>query len=387
MDPKEKHTATQAIHSGAYTDTVYGSVSTPIYPSSTFLFEEPDQPPFFNYARCNHPTREALQQNLAALEKGTRAWACVSGMAAIQVVLTTLSAGDHVVCAHDAYAGTLRLFRRILSRLGIEFSYPDLRDPENLRKALRPNTRLIWIESPSNPAMNLTDLAAVAGIARERGILTAVDNTFLSPVFQRPIEHGIDLVVHSTTKFLNGHSDVIGGAIISGREELNDDLEFIVSSTGVGQSAFDAWLVLRGIRTLWPRMRQHQDNASRLASWLTEQEGVKAVYYPGLESHPQHALAVRQQDGPGGMLSFDLDPACIDPARMVKGTRLFKLAVSLGGVESLIEIPETMSHASLSIEERRAAGFQPETIRLSPGLEYFDDLRDDLAQAMASARK
>jgi len=373
------------VHAGVGRDPVYGSVTTPIYPSSTYDYPQPGDPPEYDYGRCDHPTRRSLEENLASLEGAHRAWACVSGMAAIQAVLFLLRSGDHVVAPRDAYAGTTRLFRTLLARSGVEASFVPMEDPEAVRAAIRPATRLLWLETPTNPMMRLIDLREMVAIAREHGLLTAADNTFLSPARQRPLEHGVDFVVHSTTKYLNGHSDVIGGAVLCREETHAEALDGIVRSVGVGQSPFDAWLVLRGVKTLVVRMAQHEANARQAAQFLEERPEVAEVLYPGLPSHPQHDLASRQQDGPGGMLSAVLDPARVDPVRFVQSTRVFRLAVSLGGVESLLELPYSMSHGSLEETEKRAVGLVPELVRLSPGIEAWEDLRADLAQALAAA--
>lgn len=377
---------TRSVHTGVYTDTTHGSVITPIYPSSTFLFPEPGEQPRFNYGRCDHPTRDALQQNLADLEGGHRAWACVSGMAAIQATLFLLRSGDHVICGNDAYAGTIRLFLRLLDRYGIEFSLVKMENPDEVKAALRENTKMIWIETPTNPMMRIVDISAMVSIAKENDLITVADNTFLTPVLQQPLEMGVDIVVHSTTKYLNGHSDVVGGAIICREEKLAEDIEFIVSTIGLGQSPFDAWLVLRGIKTLSARMKAHQDNAIKISEFLMARSEVCEVYYPGLPEHPQTKLIEKQQKGPGGMLSARLDIDRVDPVRFVKATKVFQLAVSLGGVESLIELPWSMSHASMDEEEKKSAGLTPELVRLSPGIEASHDLLQDLGQALDSAK-
>jgi len=386
MKERKLQLETRSVHTGVYTDSTHGSVITPIYPSSTFAFPEPGSPPRFNYGRCDHPTREALQQNLADLEGGHRAWACVSGMAAIQAVAFLLRSGDHVICGYDAYAGTLRLFLRLLDRFGIEFSLVEMDKPGKVKEAVRKNTKMIWVETPTNPMMRIVDIPAMVAVAKANGLLTVVDNTFLTPVLQLPLEMGADIVVHSTTKYLNGHSDVVGGAIICRDESLAEELEFIVASAGLGQSPFDAWLVLRGIKTLHARMKAHQENAIKIAQFLMARSEVREVFYPGLPEHPQTKLIERQQKGPGGMLSARLDKNRVDPIRFVKATRLFQLAVSLGGVESLIELPWSMSHASMEEEEKTGAGLCPELVRLSPGIEASQDLLQDLAQALDSAK-
>tara|TARA_R100000027_G_scaffold391_7_gene520 strand:- start:10918 stop:12081 length:1164 start_codon:yes stop_codon:yes gene_type:complete len=386
MSDHKQHLDTRAVHAGVYIDETHGSITTPIYPSSTFSFPKPGEAPHFNYGRCDHPTREALQQNLASLEGGHRAWACVSGMAAIQSVLFMLRAGDHVICGRDAYAGTLRLFLRILDRYNITFSLVAMEDEEAVRSSIRPETKMIWIETPTNPMMRVVDIAAMTAIAKEHDLISVVDNTFLTPVFQKPFELGADIIVHSTTKYLNGHSDVVGGAIICREEQYAEEIEFIVASAGLGQGPFDAWLVLRGIKTLGTRMRAHQDNAVRIAEFLSARPEVRRVNFPGLPDFPQSEVVARQQSGPGGMLSFELETSQVDPIRFVKAVRVFQLAVSLGGVESLIELPFSMSHYSMEEEEKVSAGLTPELVRMSPGIEHTDDLIADLDQAFHAAK-
>lgn len=386
MKSDKRSLSTEAVHCGSYLDREHGSVTTPIYPSSTFLFKNPGEVPFYNYARCNHPSRQGVQEQLAAIEGGDRAFATSSGMLAIQAVMSLLGQGDHVVCGIDAYAGTHRLFDKLLRRFGLDFSFIDMRDPANIRQSLTGKTKMIWIETPGNPLMRLTDIRACVEMAKGRGILVVVDNTFLTPCFQRPIDLGCDLVVHSTTKYLNGHSDVIGGAIISARPELSEELEWIVTTIGCGQSPFDAFLVQRGIKTLAARMELHQRNAVAIANFLHGHSLVRKVYFPGLPDFPQAALVKAQQSGPGGMLSFELEESKASPDKLVRAVKVFQLAVSLGGVESLLEIPWTMSHLSMDDSAKRASGLTEGLIRLSPGIEDADDLIADLKQALEAAR-
>jgi cystathionine gamma-synthase len=372
---------TSAVHTGVDKDSTYNSVTTPIYPSSTFRFESVGQHRGYEYTRSGNPTRSALEENLAALEGGTFARATCTGMAAVTAALFLLEQGDHVIAGHDIYGGTYRLFEKILVRFGLTFSFVDMRDEAAVRRELRPETRMLWVETPSNPLLNLVDLEVMVAIASEHGALAVCDNTFLSPYFQRPLDLGVDLVVHSTTKYLNGHSDVVGGALVTADEELGDQVSELVNSLGLANSPFDAWLVLRGIKTLGPRMEAHQRNAFAVARFLESHPRVVRVYFPGLESHPDHQLARRQQTGFGGMVSFDLRPE-VDVDRFFSRLRYVALAESLGGVESLAEQPWTMSHAAISEEARRAAGISPQTIRMSVGIEDARDLLEDLTRAL-----
>jgi cystathionine gamma-synthase len=372
---------TAAVHVGVDKDRTFNSVTTPIYPSSTFRFDSVGEHRGYDYTRSGNPTRTALEESLAALEGGTFARATSTGMAAVTAALFLLEQGDHVIAGHDIYGGTYRLFDTIFVRFGVDFTFVDMRDEQAVRAALRPQTRMVWIETPSNPLLNVVDIALMAAIAHGHGALAVCDNTFLSPYFQRPLDLGVGLVIHSTTKYLNGHSDVVGGAVITADENLTAQLSEIVNSLGLANSPFDAWLVLRGIKTLGPRMEAHQRAAFAVARFLEGHPRVARVYYPGLESHPDHELAKRQQKGFGGMVSLDLDPS-VDADLFFSRLRYFQLAESLGGVESLAEQPWTMSHAAISEESRRAAGISPETVRLSVGIEHPDDLVEDLARAL-----
>jgi cystathionine gamma-synthase len=374
--------ATQAVHTGVYVDTAYNSVTTPIYPSSTFYFDRLGHHRGYDYGRSGNPTRSALAENLAALENGRFADITATGMAAITSVMFLLNPGDHAIVGQDVYGGTYRLFHSVLAPMGYRFSFVDMRDLGNVEAAVRKETRCIWIETPSNPLLTLVDVPATTGLARRHGLLSVVDNTFASPYFQQPLELGADVVVHSTTKYINGHSDVVGGAIITKDERLAERIAFIVNAIGTPCSPFDAFLVLRGVKTLPLRMEAHQRNAMAVARFLTEHPSVKRVYYPGLEDHPQHALARRQMSGFGGMLSFDLDLERVGLEAFFSKLAIFRLAESLGGVESLIEQPWTMSHAGMSEEARRQAGISAATIRVAAGVEDPDDLVADLGQAM-----
>lgn len=376
--------ATRCVHGGVYKDAQYNSVVTPIYPSSTFYFEGPRQTSGYDYTRTKNPTRDALEQNLASLEGGAGATAVATGMAAITTVLHLLPAGAHVIAGNDIYGGTYRLFANILPARGLRFSLIDMGDLGAIEAAIEPDTALIWIETPSNPLLRLTDIAAVCALARPRGILTCADNTFLSPYLQRPLALGADLALHSTTKYLNGHSDVVGGAIVSATDELAARVAATANALGTTCSPYDAWLVLRGVKTLPLRMQAHEHNAAALARFLDAQPQVRHVYYPGLASHPQHALAARQQSGFGAMLSFDLEGGEQAVFRLVENLKLYAFAESLGGVESLIEHPVSMSHAAMSPEAQAAAGIGPGLTRVSVGIEDAQDLIDDMRQALAA---
>jgi cystathionine beta-lyase/cystathionine gamma-synthase len=376
---------TLAVHHGVYKDTAYNSVTTPIYPSSTFAFERVGVHKGYDYTRSGNPTRQALQDNLAALEGGTHAWATCTGMSAVTSVAMLFKTGEHIVTGHDIYSGTIRLFEQVLPALGIDVSFVRMGDPDEVRRAIRPTTRALFIETPSNPLLNLVDLAAMKVIAGEHGLLAIVDNTFMSPCFQKPFDFGADIVLHSTTKYLNGHSDVVGGAIVVRDEKLAERVGFLVNALGTACSPFDAWLVLRGVKTLPYRMEAHQRNASAVARWLKQHPAVHRVYYPGLEDHPGHALACRQMTGFGGMVSFDLDTDRVSIDELFGRLRLFSLAESLGGVESLVEQPWTMSHSSISEQRRRDAGISPATVRLSIGIEHPDDLIADLQRGLGPA--
>lgn len=377
---------TLAVHRGVYKDTAFNSVTTPIYPSSTFAFERVGVHKGFDYTRSGNPTRQALNDNLAALEGGIGAWATCTGMSAITSVMFLLKSGDHLIAGHDIYSGTIRLCEAVMSDMGITTTFVHMRDPDEVRRAIRPATRALLVETPSNPMLRVVDIAAMAAIAREHRLLTIVDNTFMSPYLQSPLALGADVVVHSTTKYLNGHSDVVGGAIIVKDTSLAERVAFLVNALGTACSPFDAWLVLRGVKTLPYRMEAHQRNAMAVARFLTGHASVRKVYYPGLESHPDHALARKQARGFGGMVSFDLDVDRVSVDDLFARLELFSLAESLGGVESLVEHPWSMSHSSISESRRRDAGISPATIRLSIGIEHPDDLIADLEHGLAPKR-
>lgn len=376
---------TLAVHAGQAPDPVTGAVMTPIYLSSTYAQAGPGEHRGFEYSRTQNPTRFALEANLAALERGTFALAFASGCTAAAAVLQLLRPGDHVVAGEDLYGGTYRLFERVFRGSGLSFSYVDARSPERVAGAFRAETKMCWLESPTNPLLRLADIQAVATRCRARGVLLVVDNTFLTPYFQRPLELGADLVVHSTTKYLNGHSDVIGGAVVGRDPGLGERLRFLQNAIGAVPSPVDAFLVLRGIKTLALRMERHQANAAALAEWLATRPEVEEVIYPGLPSHPQHALACRQMSGFGGMIALRLKGGLEQARAMLRAVRIFACAESLGGVESLIEHPALMTHASVPPEQRRALGITDGLVRLSVGIEHVEDLRRDLEQALAAA--
>lgn len=376
--------ATDAIHAGVRPDPTTGAVMTPIYQTSTYVYESPGRSTGYDYARTINPTRSALEENLRTLEGGRAAYAFASGMAAISAVMTLLKSGDHVVVSHNVYGGTYRLFARVLEDYGLSFSYVDTSKVENVEAALRQNTRMVYVETPTNPIMILTDIARVAGLCRARRLISVVDNTFLTPCFQRPLELGADIVVHSTTKYLNGHSDSVGGAVILARDEHAERIHFVQNSVGAILSPFDSWLVLRGLKTLPMRMRAHDENGAKVARHLEGHPGVVRVLYPGLPSHPQRDLALRQTRGSGGMISFYLksDEAA---ARFFKPLRLCALAESLGGVETLICQPSTMTHASVPKEDRQKLGLTDSLVRISVGCEDVEDIIADLELGLRAA--
>lgn len=373
--------ATRAVHAGHVPDPLSGAVMPPIYQTSTYQQEGIGKHKGYEYGRTQNPTREVLERNLASLEGATHGFAFGSGLAALDAILKLLSAGDHVVCGSNVYGGSHRLMARIYARLGLTFSFVDLRDIANVERALTPATRLVYGETPTNPMMFIADLAALGNLTRARGLLLAIDNTFATPVFQRPIETGADLVLHSTTKYLNGHSDMVGGLVVTPRDDLAEKLGFIQNAAGAVPGPMDCWLALRGLKTLPLRMRQHDANGRRLAEWVSGHPRVGKVYYPGLPSHPQHELAARQMSGFGGMISFDVGE--VDYARrIVERVRIFTLAESLGGVESLIGHPASQTHASVPLDLRQEMGLTDSLVRLSVGIEEADDLIADLDQAM-----
>lgn len=377
--------ATRAVHGGGEPDPATGAVATPIYATSTYAQESPGVNKGYAYARTRNPTREALERCLADLENGSVGFAFASGSAAIATVLECLDKGAHVIATDDLYGGTFRLFERVRKRsAGLEVSLVDMSDPRQVEAAIRPQTRLIWVETPTNPLLKLVDLSAIAEIGRRRGVWTAADNTFASPWVQRPLDHGFSVVVHSTTKYLNGHSDVIGGiAIVGDDHELSDRLRFLQNAVGGIASPFDSFLVLRGIKTLALRMERHCANAQTIAEALDRHPSVRRVLYPGLSNHPQHELARRQMSGFGGMVTVELATDLAGSRRVLERVRLFTLAESLGGTDSLIEHPAIMTHASVPAEQRSALGIGDSLVRLSIGIEDADDLMADLEQALS----
>jgi cystathionine gamma-lyase len=388
-DNNKHHLATRVIHGGQAPDPTTGAVMPPIYATSTFAQESPGVHKGLDYGRSHNPTRWALERCVADIESGGGAFAFASGLAAISAVLELLPAGSHIVAGDDMYGGTYRLFERVRRHsAGLQFTYVDLTDPLALAGALRPETKMVWVETPTNPMLKLADLHAISALCRERGILSVCDNTFASPIVQRPLEHGIDIVVHSTTKYMNGHSDVIGGVAVVGPEPrhqpLRERLGFIQNAVGAIQGPFDSFLVLRGIKTLALRVERSSANALELAHWLECQRKVSRVYYPGLTSHPQHELARRQMHGYGGIISIDLDTDLAGARRFLEHCEVFTLAESLGGVESLIEHPAIMTHATIPPEQRAVLGIGDGLIRLSVGIEHVDDQRADLARALAA---
>ncbi|MBI2379282.1 MAG: cystathionine gamma-synthase [Gammaproteobacteria bacterium] len=376
--------STRAIHAGQSPDPTTGAVMVPIYATSTYVQESPGVHKGFEYSRTQNPTRFAYERCVADLEGGIAGFAFASGLASTATVLDLLNAGDHVIAMDDLYGGTFRLFDKVRARsAGLQFSFVDLSKPEALEAAIRPNTKLIWVETPTNPMLKLVDLEAVAAIAKKHGILAVCDNTFATPFNQNPIAYGFDMVMHSATKYLNGHSDMVGGMIVVGKSpELAERMAFLQNAVGAVQGPFDSFLALRGLKTLGLRMERHNANAAELAAWLEAHPLIDNVIYPGLESHPQHALAKRQMRGFGGMISIHLKGDLATARRFLERVELFALAESLGGVESLIEHPAIMTHASVPAATREQLGIHDTLVRLSVGIENLDDLKHDLDTAL-----
>jgi len=373
---------TKSVHSGRAPCPATGAISTPIWQTSTFVFDDFKKPKEHDYSRTSNPTRSALESALADLEGGNAGFAFSSGMSAISTVVHILKAGDHVIVSDDCYGGTYRLFNDIMTKFGLEFTFIRMDNEEKIKNSIKPNTKMIWIETPSNPLLNITDLEMVSKIAKEQNILTVTDNTFSSPYFLKPIDFGIDIVVHSTTKYINGHCDVIGGAVITTTDELAEKIHFQLNGHGTNASPFDSWLVLRGVKTLPLRMDKHAKNSQEVAEYLSEHSKIGHVYYPGLKSHKGHEIAKKQMKGFGGVVSFKLKG---DIKSFLNGLELFSLAESLGGADSLVEHAATMSHASMGEEGRKNAGITDDVIRLSIGLEDSEDLIADLDNGLSKA--
>jgi len=380
----EKGFATRALHDGQEPEALTGSITVPIYATSTYLQDELGKPRNgYEYARVTNPTRDRLQENLASLERGLAARVFSSGMAAINAICTMLKSGDHVLCSDNVYGGVPRLFNQILANFGLEFSYVDTSDLNAVERAIRRNTRLLYVETPTNPLMTISDIAAISRLAHKRGAEVVVDNTFMSPYFQQPIGLGADMVVHSTTKFLNGHSDGLGGVVVCTQQQQADQLAFIQKSAGAILSPFECWLILRGVKTLAVRMEQHDRNGRAVAEFLARHKKVKRVFYPGLREHPQHELAKRQMWGFGSMITFE-SGSLGNARKMLRKVRVCSLAESLGGVETLISHPATMTHAALGEKGRKAIGLTDGMVRISVGIEDADDIVADLDQALAA---
>jgi cystathionine gamma-lyase len=374
---------TMAIHAGQEHDPATGAVIVPVYFTSTFAQESPGRHKGYEYSRTHNPTRTALERCAAALENGKYGLAFASGMAAINNVLNLLKTGDHLVCTNDMYGGTYRILEHVYRDYGVDFSLVDTTRPAEIEAAVRDSTRMIWIESPSNPLLRITDLAAVARIGREKGLVTVIDNTFATPYFQRPLDLGFDVVVHSTTKYLGGHSDVVGGLVVTSSEEHFKRLRFCQNAVGGTPGPMDAWLVLRGIKTLAVRMREHMANAIKVAEFLESHRRVRRVIFPWAKSHPQYDLARKQMSGTSGMIAFEIEGGLEDARRFLERVKIFTLAESLGGVESLVEHPATMTHSHVPVEIRAQAGISDTLVRLSVGIENAADLMRDLDQALA----
>jgi len=373
---------TTAIHTGDRPDRAFGAISTSIYQTSTFAFETIGKTRGYDYSRTANPTRKVLEDTIAQLEGGKAAFTFATGMAAETTVMHLLKTGDHVISGDDIYGGTYRLFQDVLPAFGLEFTFLRMDNRKRIEEAIKPNTRMLWLETPSNPLLNIIDLEMVVDIAKKHKLLTVIDNTYATPYFLRPIEYGIDLVVHSTTKYLNGHCDVVGGAVVTTTDELTQRVQFYLNAMGTCASPFDCWLVLRGIETLPVRMKRHEENALAVASYLKGHPKAKRVFYPGLESHKGHEIARRQMKGFGGVVSLELEDGIEGVNSFLRKLKVFFLAESLGGITSLAEHPATMSHASMPKDYRERVGIMDELVRLSVGLENIDDLTEDLEQAL-----
>jgi cystathionine beta-lyase/cystathionine gamma-synthase len=375
--------STRAIHDGQAPDPLTGAVTVPIYPTSTYVQQGIGEHKGYEYSRVSNPTRTRLEENLASLEGGRDAKVFASGMAAINAVVTLLKSGDHVVCGNDLYGGTPRLFNQVLSNFGLKFSYVDTSEAGNVGRAIRKNTRMVYVETPTNPLMRLSDLKAISQICRRRKVELVVDNTFMSPYFQKPLALGADMVLHSTTKFLNGHSDGLGGVVVCSKPEQAEKLAFLQKAAGAILSPFECWLILRGVKTLAARMEIHDRNGREVANFLANHKKVEKVLYPGLSDHPQHELAKRQMSGFGSMITFETG-SFKNANRMLKKLRVCSLAESLGGVETLISHPATMTHAALGEKGRKAIGITDGMVRISVGIENVEDILEDLEQGLAA---
>ena len=383
---KKHDFATRAIHAGQSPDPSTGAIMTPIYQTSTYVQESPGRHKGYDYSRSINPTRLAYERCVADLESGTRGWAFASGLAAMATALDTLESGSHVIVSDDLYGGTFRLFERVRRRsANLDFTFIDMSDANEVERAMKPNTRMVWVETPSNPLLKLIDLAAVAKIARAHNAISVSANTFASPWAQRPLEFGFDMVIHSATKYLNGHSDMVGGvAVVGENKELADQMQFLQNAVGAIAGPFDSFLALRGLKTLALRMERHSENALEIARWLASEKKIAKIMYPGLEKHPQHDLAKRQMRGFGGMVTVVLETDLAGTRRFLENTHLFSLAESLGGVESLINHPALMTHGSIPIETRNSLGITDSLVRLSVGVEDVEDLKDDLRTALSA---
>ena len=376
---------TKIVRAGITPDPTTGSIVPPIYETATYVLEEVGRDKGFDYTRSTNPTRQTLEANLAAIEGGKHAVCFSSGMSAIDTCLKLLSAGDHVVCSDDVYGGVSRHFNKVLSRYGLSFTYVDTSKPDSVRQAIRAETKMLWVETPTNPLLKITDLKAMSDLAKEHGLVFGVDSTFATPVFLRPLELGADIVMHSTTKYLSGHNQIIGGVVITDRDDLNDEFKFIQKTVGAVPSPFDCWLTLAGVKTLHLRMERHAANAQRVAEYLEAHDKVSRVAYPGLPSHPQYAVAKAQMSGFSGMISFELTGGIAAGTTVMNSVELCGLAESLGAVETMITHPATMTHAEVPAEERHARGLSDGLVRLSVGIEDCDDIIADLDQALAKA--
>ncbi len=376
---------TKVVRAGITPDPTTGSIVPPIYETATYVLDEVGKDKGFDYTRASNPTRQVLEDNLAAIEGGKHGIAFASGMAAVDTCMKLLEAGDHVVCSDDVYGGVSRHFNRVLTKYGLKFTYVDTSQPETVRQAIRPETKMLWVETPTNPLLKVTDLTAMSAIAKEHGIYFGVDSTFATPVFLRPLEFGADIVMHSTTKYISGHNQIIGGILITDRDDINDQFKFIQKTIGAVPSPFDCWLTLSGVKTLHLRMARHAESAQKVAEYLEGHPKIETVSYPGLASHPQHDIAKAQMSGFSGMISFELKGGIAAGKTMMNSVKLAGLAESLGAVETMITHPATMTHAEVPDEERRARGLTDGLVRLSVGIEDVADILADLDQALAAA--